>query len=216
MDGGADGGEDGASTTAAGPGGSGWRRMFGRNRVVSCVVDGRRWVFRGFESDGEEETRPLLQGTPGMRGTEDGLVGWRAVLEEFTGSRNWFKEIHMAKEIPWDYEQLKTALVRAIRWTGYPHDIAIRFIKQGYKVSAYSPSLFSKASQSSLVKVLCILSCLWVVALPVYSITRKKVQGRLQCVYPMMWGGQEFYERNAAQLVEAVRLGMKRVTLTAV
>ncbi|KAJ3202411.1 hypothetical protein HDU67_000578, partial [Dinochytrium kinnereticum] len=178
----------------------------------SGLAENSHFTFSGHRiivgcGDGDGEERPLLPDSQSK--------GWRPVLEEFTQSRNWFKEIHLAKEIPWDYDQLKTALERAIRWTGYQHSIDINFRKNSYKVSAFSPSLFSHASQSNLVKCLCFLSCLWVIALPVYAATRKRIQGRLQCVYPMLRGGQEFYERNAAQLVEAVTLGMRGAKLVA-
>ncbi|KAI8850221.1 hypothetical protein BC829DRAFT_390152 [Chytridium lagenaria] len=175
------------------------------NTTSSCVFKNKDCYFKLGSS--EEEGAPLLGDEPSK--------GWRHVLEDYTKSGNWFKEIHLAKDIPWDYEQLRTALIRAIRWTGYQHDLNIDFRKTSYKVSAFSPSLFSQASQSNLVKCLCIASCLWIVALPVYSMTRKRIQGRLQCMYPMLWGGQEFYERNAAQLVEAIQLSMKGVIMVA-
>ncbi|KAJ3331149.1 hypothetical protein HDU76_003971 [Blyttiomyces sp. JEL0837] len=140
---------------------------------------------------------------------------WRAVLESYTRSGNWFKEIHLSKEVPFDYDGLKEALMRAIRWTSYPHSVTITFPKRNHKISVYSSNIMSQLAQNMCVRCLCVVSCLWVIALPIYALSRKKISGKLECIYQPMMSGEQFYERNAVLLVEAVRSGAKETTITA-
>ncbi|KAI8850893.1 hypothetical protein BC829DRAFT_388028 [Chytridium lagenaria] len=59
------------------------------------------------------------------------------VLEEYTHSKNPFKEIHLVKQIPWDFRNLRAALKSIIRRTGYSHHLQITFSypKSSIKVS---------------------------------------------------------------------------------
>ncbi|KAJ3411179.1 hypothetical protein HDV05_002645 [Chytridiales sp. JEL 0842] len=150
-----------------------------------------------------------------MEPQDTGTGQWRSVLEEYTATNNWFKEIHLSKVIPWDYDALIAAINRAIRWTGYTHNIDITFPKSSHKIAAYSSHPASKLAQNSCVQCLCCISCLCIIAAPIYYLCRKKITGRLECVYPTYWGGQEFYERNAAVMVKAVQDGVQGVTFLA-
>ncbi|KAJ3194308.1 hypothetical protein HK101_003024 [Irineochytrium annulatum] len=153
------------------------------------------------------ETDPLLERAGGHM--------WKDVLREYTGSKYAFKELFMAKEVPWDYDSLRPALMRAIRWTGYQGKIDITFEKRSYKVVAHSSSIWSKVTRNPFTWFLCAISCLWIVFLPLYLFAIKRIHGKLRFFYPMKYSGEEFYNRNSGQIVQAVMSGRNGVTILA-
>ncbi|KAI8612027.1 hypothetical protein BC830DRAFT_1138632 [Chytriomyces sp. MP71] len=147
---------------------------------------------------------------PKRRVQEPELGEWRAVMEQFTRSTNPLKEIHMKKEIVWDFEHIKTSIKAAIRCTGYFHDIHVSFPKANYKVSAMADTDLSHFANSTVTRVLCFLSCLWIIFLPLFLIVRKNVTGQLYAYYQCVDTGRSFYDKNVGLIMNAVLHREKR------
>ncbi|XJO72687.1 hypothetical protein BDV3_003774 [Batrachochytrium dendrobatidis] len=120
----------------------------------------------------------------------------RETLEDYTRSDHIWKEIHLTKQPLWDFNELSCALEFAVRQTGYMHKIKISFPQKAAKVSVYSSHTLSRLSRSTFVWVICILSCLWIIVLPIYLLMRKKVSTKIVCEFPMMVSGHDFYMRH--------------------
>ncbi|KAG0569988.1 hypothetical protein KC19_6G130600 [Ceratodon purpureus] len=129
----------------------------------------------------------------------------RETLEEYASSKNVFKEFRVEKVVLWDYDRvahLLTDLARsAARWGVH---VRVDFPKQDWRVSAFASNRYSRAAHSTLVQVLCVLTCLWIVFLPVWAMSRKRMKNRLACEYEMAVSADEFYNRNWGKIQSAV------------
>ncbi|KAJ3115678.1 hypothetical protein HDU96_000226 [Phlyctochytrium bullatum] len=132
---------------------------------------------------------------------ESGL--FRQTLEEFTQSQNLLKEIQLEKEIVWDYAGLRTALETAIRQTGYRETIRINFHRQNHIIRVHSSHVLSRMAQSCWTWFFLTITCLWIIFLPLYFLTRKKVANRLVAHFHMKTQASDFYYRNIAQIMVA-------------
>ena len=127
------------------------------------------------------------------------------VLQEFTNSENSFKQISVRKWIDWNAAELEKAIDNMIRsTTGYKHFIWTTFQVKQKHITVNSSSSLAKASQSGFIWCLCVVSCLWILCLPVYRLSREKIDGKLLAHYPMAITEKDFYERNAVKILEAV------------
>ncbi|KAG0569989.1 hypothetical protein M758_6G125400 [Ceratodon purpureus] len=125
-------------------------------------------------------------------------------LEEYTSSKNPFKEFRLDKLVLWDMERVTQLLTDLARSTGYQHTIQVHFPMQHYKVVALASNGYSKAAHNKAVQVLCVVSCLWILFWPAWSIARKRMKNRLSCEYGMAVSADEFYSRNAQRIHSAV------------
>ena len=107
---------------------------------------------------------------------ENGQIAgsWQEVLQSYTRSKNVFKAIHMTKQPVWDYRDLQTALEYCVRAAGYIYELDITFPTDGNKVSAYHSGTLSRLSQSLLAQIMLVITCLWIIAFPIYFLTRIK------------------------------------------
>lgn len=153
---------------------------------------------------------------PSRRASKDVVTPTvRETLEEYAGSKNAFKEFRLLKFVEWDFEELTKSLEELVRSTGYRSTVNITFPMQGYKVVALASNEFSKAANSKVVRVLCVVSCLFLVFWPVWAIARKRMKNRLVCAYGMGASGEVFYARNQRQIYNLVEQRFKQEFVTA-
>ncbi|KAI8614990.1 hypothetical protein BC830DRAFT_337466 [Chytriomyces sp. MP71] len=142
--------------------------------------------------------------TPNKDLKEPELGEWRAVMEEFTRSRNLLKEIHLQKQILWDFNNLRTSIYTSIRAMGYMHDLSITFPQSNCKISALSASTMSRAADNTCVKIFCVVTCLCIIFYPIFLLSRKNVNNQLFAYYLCVAPAQEFYNRNIGTIMGAV------------
>ena len=106
----------------------------------------------------------------------------------------------MAKVVLWDTDRLKKLLTDLVRSTGYRRDVEVKFPKQDYKVVVLASNMWSRAAHSTVVRVLCVVSCLCICFWPAWAIARKRMKNRLNCEYGMGISADEFYSRNCAEI----------------
>ena len=128
----------------------------------------------------------------------------RETLEEYASSTNSFKEFRMAKVVVWDIERVDKLLTDLVRSTGYRRDVTVNFPMQDHKVVALASNDWSRAAHSTVVRVLCVVSCLCICFWPAWAIARKRMKNRLDCEYGMGISADEFYSRNCAEIHAAV------------
>jgi hypothetical protein len=105
--------------------------------------------------------------------TGDPFMPFKETLEAYVQSSSLMKEIQMNKQILWNYAELVRSLEYCIRCTGFPHQIEIKFPSKGDKVIAYSSGALSRLSHNCMVRTLCVLSCLWIIFLPIFCMLSK-------------------------------------------
>ncbi|KAJ3296227.1 hypothetical protein HK104_001840 [Borealophlyctis nickersoniae] len=110
----------------------------------------------------------------------------------------------MQKQPQWAYDNLKAGIVYAIRSTGYRQNISVRFEPHAHKVSAYHSGALSKLAHNLCVKVLCTLTCLIIIFGPLYCISRKKIDARLVCEYPMLISDEQWFYANYGTIISGV------------
>lgn len=134
----------------------------------------------------------------------------KETLEEYTGSKNSFKEIRLMKVLDWDFDALKKAIKDVVRSTGYRSSVKVTFPMQDYKVVAAASNEYSKAAQDKAVRVLCCVSLLCLVFWPVWALARKHMKDRLVVEFAMAASAQEFFSRNNARIHWAVSQRRKK------
>ncbi|KAJ3339434.1 hypothetical protein HDU93_008249 [Gonapodya sp. JEL0774] len=127
----------------------------------------------------------------------------REVLTEYTNSDNILKEIHLRKQIRWDFDSLTPALVVAVRNAGYGGHISVTYPTKNDSVTAKAPNFVARATDSCLVKTLCVVTCLCICFWPAWILYRKKVDA-LIIEFPAVAPGSVFYQRNYYNIVAAV------------
>jgi hypothetical protein len=133
-------------------------------------------------------------------------IWFKDVIEDFTKSGNVIKQINVRKWIDWDSVQLKKAIGALIkRSTNYEYDIETVVRVTNNAITVHSDSFMSKFSQSWITKGFCIISCLWIVFLPIYRLSRKYIHGKILAHYPMAITESDFYYRNAEKIVQTVK-----------
>jgi hypothetical protein len=97
---------------------------------------------------------------------------FKQTLQEYATSERSMKEIHLKKQVICDFEGLSVALHDCVKRTGYQGQISIQFLRHGDDVSAYSSTFLSRMAHNTLARVLCVLTCLWTLFLPIYCCMR--------------------------------------------
>jgi hypothetical protein len=93
---------------------------------------------------------------------------FQETLKEYATSEAAIKQIKMKKQAIWDYQQISTAIEYSIRQMHYPHKIEITFPTKADEVFVHNSSLLSRLSQNSWLRCLFIITCLWIIFLPIY------------------------------------------------
>lgn len=93
---------------------------------------------------------------------------FQETLKEYATSEAAIKQIKMKKQAIWDFEQVSKSVEFAIRQMHYPHKVEITFPTHADEVFVHNSSLLSKMSQNSWLQCLIIITCLWIVFLPIY------------------------------------------------
>ncbi|KAJ9087025.1 hypothetical protein DSO57_1037368 [Entomophthora muscae] len=115
------------------------------------------------------------------------------VLAEHISASNNLKKIVLKKEVVWDYEWLDQALTSAIRSRGFRHQLQISYRLENYKVKVISDNARSRFYNHPATKVLCVITCLCVIAWPLAYFYGRKHQRTLISAFTMNLTPQEWF-----------------------
>lgn len=138
---------------------------------------------------------------------ENEYVTFRDALEQYTRSERSIKDIVLRKQIHgWDYDGLRKHIVHLVRSTGYRDSVNVTFPTSATQIIARSPSTLSRFSSSTCVRVLCVLSCLWIIFAPIYCCLRSmgKTRDRIVADYSILATPEIFLQKNSATIATAV------------
>jgi hypothetical protein len=93
-------------------------------------------------------------------------------LKEYVKSEASIKEIKMKKQSIWEYQKISQAIEYSIRQLGYPHKVEISFPTEADEVFVYNSSFLSKISRNSWLRCLIIITCLWIIFVPIFLMMR--------------------------------------------
>ncbi|KAJ3389485.1 hypothetical protein HDU84_008708 [Entophlyctis sp. JEL0112] len=168
------------------------------------TIDASNYISANW--DRVSATSPVIPGPQNTVDDEEQYLHdrtWKSALEEFVTSEHPLKEIRLTKEIEWDFANLETSILLAIRQMGYQDTVKVRFETKGQTVSALSPSNFSRVANNVILQALSILTCLCVIVGPAVWISTPKPV-RVYAYYPAVAGARTFFERNIGIIVAAV------------
>ncbi|KAH6582528.1 hypothetical protein BASA60_001892 [Batrachochytrium salamandrivorans] len=173
-----------------------WRFFMSNVQNPQLTVD-----IHGYHTERKYREEVRSDGTTNTTTHDEDVSDFRIKIEV----TRLMSTIHLTKQPLWDFNELSRALEFAVRQAGYNEKVKISFPQQAAKVSVYSSHTMSKLSRSTIVWVLCILSCLWIIMLPIYMIFRKKVSTKIVCEFPMLVTGNDFYTRHYYIIQDMVR-----------
>ncbi|CAF2421824.1 unnamed protein product [Rotaria sp. Silwood2] len=133
-------------------------------------------------------------------------VSFRDALEQYTRSEKNIKEIKCQKQlVGWNFQELKDKIRALIYSTGYRAHIDISFPIENHRISARSSSKLSRFSNSTLVRVLCVVSCFFLIFGPIYLCLRAAGSTRDQIVadYAMVAPIDTFLHFNSGVIANA-------------
>ena len=136
------------------------------------------------------------------------------LASEYVASKNKFKSLKLRKHPVWDYASLETAIRGAIRMAGYCHYINISFPMENDQMCVQSDSNWEKISKNTVVRVLCVISCLWIFAYPVYLLARKKFDHCLRADFQMAVTSQEWFMQNYWVISASARAAVSRSNIS--
>ncbi|CAF3474790.1 unnamed protein product [Rotaria socialis] len=134
-------------------------------------------------------------------------VTLRDALEQYTLSNKKIKEIVLEKQCHgWNLEELKKKIIALVRSTGYQNGINVAYNRVNYQIAARSSSKLSQFANSTVVRVLCCISCLCIIFGPIYYCLRTIGSARNTIVaeYMMMESDDIFLQLNAEMIVNSV------------
>ncbi|CAF1084003.1 unnamed protein product, partial [Didymodactylos carnosus] len=100
----------------------------------------------------------------------------RDCLEQYTRSTKKIKQLTLEKQIDgWRLQDVKDNIKVLLRQTGYRHHITVTFPLTNYKIVARGSNKISKFANNTCARLTCVLTCLWIVFLPVYLCMRSRV-----------------------------------------
>ena len=134
-------------------------------------------------------------------------VSFRDALEQYTHLDRSIKHITLRKQIyGWDYSALRNSIIGLVRSTGYRESVDVSFPVSATDIIARSPSKLSQYSSSTCVRVLCVLSCLWIIFAPIYCCLNRMgtTRDRIAADFSILATPEIFLQKNAALIVQAV------------
>ncbi|KAG0183237.1 hypothetical protein DFQ28_000107 [Apophysomyces sp. BC1034] len=135
----------------------------------------------------------------------------RQLCDDYIHEHNQLKELQLTKVVEWNYAELTQALTAAIHAHGYCHHIHISYVMKNYKITVKTSSQISRMADHWLVRLLCFVSCLWIVAWPVLWLWRKKFgHATLKSEWLMAVTERDWYNTNIREVLNQVPRGPTR------
>ncbi|KAI8817007.1 uncharacterized protein EV422DRAFT_260386 [Fimicolochytrium jonesii] len=129
----------------------------------------------------------------------------KTAINMYTGDSSSLKEMKLVKQIDWPLEQL-TALARArIRELGFRDNLDVVITFDNNTIVARSSSGLSSFAHNTAVRCLCVISCLWLIFLPMFWALKTTVKFRLIAIYKTEKPWELFWEKNVHILEHGVR-----------
>ncbi|KAF9923546.1 hypothetical protein FBU30_006417 [Linnemannia zychae] len=129
----------------------------------------------------------------------------KEVLEDFADEENPFKEMQMHKSVVWDFEELRRAIVHAIRSVNYRHSIDVVYPISNDVVTVCSASQLANFMRSNWTKFFCFITFVGVIFYPAREIYKKVKDKTLKSEFQMSISTREFYSRYYWSIVDQVQ-----------
>ncbi|KAF9432037.1 hypothetical protein BGZ76_011391 [Entomortierella beljakovae] len=129
----------------------------------------------------------------------------REVMEQYADEENQFKEIHMQKNVQWDYDELTKAITHAIRSVNYRYTIDISFPCTNNVVIVKSASPIANCMRSGWTKAFCCLTMVGIIFYPARAAYRKIKNKTLKSEFQMNISTRDFYMHNYWTIVDQVQ-----------
>ena len=130
------------------------------------------------------------------------------ILKEYVDSPKKLKILEIKRRVRGDFMTFKSALiqlVKSIRPPGMNQDLVVSFRYEQDRIRVHSPSAIAGMAGDDIVRAFCFITCMWVVFLPLYQLSKRPTEVSLKASYPfsdqLM---KEFYDKNAVKIRDAV------------
>jgi ABC-type spermidine/putrescine transport system permease subunit I len=109
------------------------------------------------------------------------------------------------RTLTWNWLYTTSAILYAIRCQGYHYTVDITYPLQNHQVTVKSNSRISELMDSNWIRVLLVVSCLWIVVVPAYYIMRRKYGHKdLKSEWTMKISEEEWYRLHVHEILGQV------------
>jgi len=135
-------------------------------------------------------------------------VSFQAALDEYCNMQSSFKEISMQKQVNWDLSAFQAEITRIVeshpvwRTTGYSHTTAVEWRLGKNVITVRAPGKLSSLSHNDCIRCLCVVSCLCIVAWPLYTYLHKPSKNKLMAMWESAQPWQVAFNKNAPKIYQ--------------
>ncbi|KAF9583883.1 hypothetical protein BGW38_008234 [Lunasporangiospora selenospora] len=129
----------------------------------------------------------------------------KEVMEEHAEDENAFKELHLIKNIKWEYKDLTKAISHAIRSVRYHHTITVDYLTGNDRIIVRSSSPAAKFMRSNWTKAFCVVTCLGIVFYPARALIKRVRDKSLKSQFQMTISARDFYNSHYWAIVNQVQ-----------
>jgi len=127
----------------------------------------------------------------------------------------------MQKQVNWDLIAFQLAIIKLVeshptwRSSKYQHHTTAEFSLQNNIVTARAPGTISSLSHDGCFRFLCVLSCLWVIAWPLYTLMKKPSTNKLMAMWESVQPWQQAFSKNTALIYDLTGRRVKGMPMNA-
>ncbi|KAJ1651384.1 hypothetical protein IWQ61_008041 [Dispira simplex] len=161
--------------------------------------DGTRGMGRRIRQTGTLTRSALRRARGRARRTLDD------VTRQYATSTRRLKELKVRKKIQWDFQRVKDDVEQLFRLRGYRHHIHTRFVFKNHHISIRSPHPVMKLYYNRYARAMSFLSCLWLLAWPIFSWMRQLWDEDLSLDYVVNTPPEQFVSSRRNEFLQNIR-----------
>ncbi|KAI7832912.1 hypothetical protein BX661DRAFT_178770 [Kickxella alabastrina] len=126
------------------------------------------------------------------------------LLSDYTITGSALKKLRVNKKVTWDFAQMDNEIAALVHCIGYPHTVSVSFPTDNDRIVVRSHSRLTKVWLHPVTIFFCVVSCAWVVGLPIKRRAGKRWKNRLDSEFGVMVSPMEYISRNSALIYDMV------------
>ncbi|GBC10639.1 hypothetical protein RclHR1_00980016 [Rhizophagus clarus] len=127
------------------------------------------------------------------------------LLSDYVKNESTLKNIEMKKVVIWDYESLTKAISTVIRQQGYRNNLRVTFPLRNHIVHVESDHKFARFARNIWTKILCIITCLWIIFFPIFWLYRNSIKKQIRSDFTMTISEKDWFDKNVNSIVANVK-----------
>ncbi|KAJ2162086.1 hypothetical protein GGF46_000961 [Coemansia sp. RSA 552] len=136
------------------------------------------------------------------------------VLEDYVKADSVLKEITVQKKVLWDYDLVRQLIVEAVKETGYPHTISVRFPIEGDRIAVRSSTLVGRVWRHPVTNFLCFVSCACAIGWPLRYLAAQRWRNKVTSSFVVVSSPADYVARHRDSIRDQVTWTMATLGTT--